>query len=489
MRKNSDQHMVRNPITRRLLPGLLVIVFGFITNPFGGRHSVQGALDPKTIPVKVKRKSTDSQWTIRQTRTLASLADYRPGVERIPLSRYGGRTDRKAEAKGFFYPKQIGDRWWLVDPEGNLFIHMGVCSVRQGKSRMAQQSALQKFGHWQRWAEFCTTSLKDSGFNGVGGWSDGPLLRESGHPLVYVLSWDFMGDFSKFKRLVWQEPGRMGYPNMCIPVFHPGFALFCDTYAKQLIPTKDDPYLLGHFADDELPLVPDMLDRSLQLDYRNRDLRYGYLAAKHWLAQRKGNDAKLSDITDEDRAAFLEYAFDEYYKITCKAIRKYDENHLCLGSRLYGEFLTYPKVLRAAGRYLDVVAANYFGAWGPDQARLNMWAKESGKPILICEWYAKGADSGLANHSGQGWLVPTQADRGNFYQHFTLELLENKNCVGWHWFKLRDNNPADPETDPSNRDSNKGILNYQFEPYLPLVEKMRELNLKVYSLTDYFDKK
>ena len=97
-------------------------------------------------------------------------------------------------------------------------------------------------------------------------------------------------------------------------------------------------------------------------------------------------------------------------------------------------------------------------------------------------------DSGLANHSGQGWLVPTQADRGHFYQHFTLGLLENKNCVGWHWFQLRDNNPADPETDPSNRDSNKGILNYQFMPYLPLMEKMREINLNVYSLTDYFDR-
>ena len=118
-----------------------------------------------------------------------------------------------------------------------------------------------------------------------------------------------------------------------------------------------------------------------------------------------------------------------------------------------------------------------------------MWAKESGKPILICEWYAKGADTGMANQSGQGLLVPTQLDRGYFYQHFTLELLENKNCIGWHWFKLRDNNPADTETDPSNRDSNKGIMNYQFEPYLPLLEKMRQINQNVYSLTDYFDQR
>ncbi len=479
--------MVNKTMTRRILAGILVIGFGFLLNPFAARRSVQAASESQTIPVKVKRTPSDAQWTIRQARTPASLVGYHPGKKAIPMSRYGGRTDRKAEAKGFFYTKKIGDRWWLVDPEGNLFLHIGVCSVRQGKTRMEQQSALKKFGSWQQWAKYCTTILKEYGFNGVGGWSDGPLLRESGYPMVYVLSWDFMGDFSKFKRLVWQEPGRLGYPNMCIPVFHPGFARFCDTYAKQLLATKDDPYLLGHFADDELPLVPDILDRSLQLDYRNRDLRYGYLAAKHWLAQRKGDDAKISDITEEDRAAFLEYVFDEYYKITCKAIRKYDQNHLCLGSRLYGEYLTYPEVLRAAGRHLDVMAANYFGAWGPDQARLNMWAKESGKPILLCEWYAKGADTGMANQSGQGLVVPTQLERGYFYQNFTLGLLENKNCVGWHWFQLRDNNPKDPEADPSNRNSNKGILNYQFKPYLPLLEKMREINLNVYSLTDYFD--
>jgi len=489
MRKPSDSQQAGTYLARWSIAVLLGFGFGVIPNPFASPKSAQAAGESKLIQVKMKRHPSDAKWTLQETRILASLPGFRPGEQEIALSRYGGRTDRKSKATGFFYPKKIEDRWWLIDPEGNLFIHMGVCNVRQGKSRLAQQSALKKFGDWAQWAQYCATLLKEYGFNGVGGWSDGPLLRESGYPLVYVFSWRFMGDFSKYKRLVWQEPGRLGYPNMCIPVFHPDFERFCDTYAKQLIPTREDPYLLGHFADDELPLVPDMLDRSLQLDIRNRDLRYGYLAARQWLIQRRGKPIKLSEITDADRAAFLEYALERYYEITSKAIRKYDQNHLCLGSRLYGESLTQPQVLRAAGRHLDVVAANYFGAWGPDPTRLNMWAQESGKPILICEWYAKGADVGMGNQSGQGLLVPTQIDRGYFYQHFTLSLLENKNCVGWHWFQLRDNNPEDLEPDSSNRDSNKGILNYQFEPYLPLLEKMREINQNVYPLTDYFDGK
>ena len=95
----------------------------------------------------------------------------------------------------------------------------------------------------------------------------------------------------------------------------------------------------------------------------------------------------------------------------------------------------------------------------------------------------------MANKSGAGWLVRTQADRGAFYQNFTLALLESKTCVGWHWFKYMDNDPANPNTDPSNKDSNKGIFNVRYEPYQPLVDAMIELNFRIYPLTKYFDSK
>jgi len=84
--------------------------------------------------------------------------------------------------------------------------------------------------------------------------------------------------------------------------------------------------------------------------------------------------------------------------------------------------------------------------------------------------------------------VATQQDRGWFYQNFTLGLLESKVCVGWHWFKYIDNDPTDLKTDPSNRDSNKGIVNVKYEPYQPLLDAMQELNHAAYPLTDYFDR-
>ena len=43
--------------------------------------------------------------------------------------------------------------------------------------------------------------------------------------------------------------------------------------------------------------------------------------------------------------------------------------------------------------------------------------------------------------------------------------------------------------DPSNIDSNKGIVSLALEPYKPLMQAMSELNHQVYSLADYFDKR
>jgi hypothetical protein len=116
------------------------------------------------------------------------------------------------------------------------------------------------------------------------------------------------------------------------------------------------------------------------------------------------------------------------------------------------------------------------------------WTKWSGRPFIITEYYTKGEDSGMPNQSGAGWIVKTQKDRGLFYQNYNLALLESKNCVGWHYFKYQDNDPTETGADPSNTDSNKGIVNNIYELWTPMMELMKELNTRVYDIIDYFDK-
>ena len=86
-----------------------------------------------------------------------------------------------------------------------------------------------------------------------------------------------------------------------------------------------------------------------------------------------------------------------------------------------------------------------------------------------------------------GWLVHTQDERGIFYQNFVNELIKGGACVGWHWFKYGDNDPTDPLNDPSNRDSNKGLVTWDYRHYEPLAGRMREINNCTYNLSRFHE--
>jgi hypothetical protein len=324
--------------------------------------------------------------------------------------------------------------------------------------------------------------LRTNGFNNLGAWSDAGTLRQAAHPLVYTRILNFMSSYGAKRGGTYQQPGHTGYPNNCIFVFDPAFESFCDAYARQLTQWKNDPWLLGYFSDNEMPLWRGALTNYLRLPSQDP----GHQTAVQWLAARHGPSATPADVTPQDQKDFLALIVDRYYRLVSAAIKKYDPNHLYLGSRFNGRVLMEPEVFKAAGPYLDVASVNYYDVWTPSQPQLESWERESGKPVMITEWYTKGEDSGLANTGGAGWIVKTQRDRGLFYQNYTLALLQSKVCVGWDWFKYADNDPTDMTADPSNRDANKGIVNTRYQPYQPLLEAMKQLNDRAYTLAAYF---
>ena len=433
-----------------------------------------------TVAVQV---APGKNWTNYPTRTLAALPPAVMSQVDPVVDQYGGLLARKEKATGFFYPKLVGDRWWLVDPEGGLFIHKAVVAVSQNGGTNAKAALIKQFGTESNWVAQTAGLLHSNGFNGLGAWSDTERFGKPANRLVYTRIWDFMSSYGHKRGGTYQQSGHIGYPKDCIFVFDPEFETFCDNYAKQLAKSKDDPWLLGHFSDNEMPIKREAILNYLQLP----DKDPGHQAALTWLQTRHGAAATAKDITEQDKKDFLALVTDRYYGIVSRAIKKYDPNHCFLGSRFHGGELNYPEVFKAAGKYVDVMAVNYYRTWTPSQEKLAMWSRESGRPVVITEWYVKGLDSGLPNNSGAGWIVKTQKDRGLFYQNFTLGLLESKVCVGWHWFKYIDNDPLEPGTEPSNRDSNKGIVTSRYEPYPALLNEMKPLNDRVYSLADYFD--
>ncbi len=438
---------------------------------------------------KVRARMAAGTWKEYPTRILADLKGFTPASSPAALDKYGGWTAQKYTATDFFHTKKIGDRWWLIDPEGHPFLFMGVVSVSPGKEADQQKDAFQsKFKTPEGWAAAATDILKETGFNGTGSWSSDALLAKAPTRVVYTPNWNFMSSYGKKRGGTFQQAGHTGYPRDAIFVFDPDFVTFCDEHAKQLAAAKDDPYLVGHYSDNELPFPKDALDKFLSLPPTDA----GGKEARAWLASRRGGAAIVEvagaakALTLEEREAWRGYVAERYFEIVSKAIKKYDPNHLYLGPRLHGNALNTQTIMQAAGKHLDVIAANLYGVWDPMTAmqRMSGW---SGKPMMVTEWYAKGEDSGMENLSGAGWTVATQKERGQFYQNFTLGLLESKGCVGWHWFKYRDNDPNDRSADPSNQNSNKGIVNVRFEPYVPLIEAMKPLNQSAYALTGYLD--
>ena len=435
-----------------------------------------------TVSVDTKFFPSDSVWIKRSTFLMQNLKEYKPSKEVI--NRYGGIVaGGKHKTTGFFYTQKIDGRWWIIDPEGYKWYCKSLVAVTPNSSDRGKKALTTAFGSPENWANKTSEYIKTLGFNSAGAWSkiqDLSLTREN--KIVYSVVLDIMSQYGYSTKVAHQGTGHTDFKASVMPVFDPGFQLFADKYVKEkTAQVKNDPWLLGYFSDNELNFANDVLKRILKFPVSDPS----YIAAKAWADK---NAIDLSNLTKADEDKFLEYYVERYYSIVSSAIRKADPNHLLLTSRLHGPDKNRKVMFKIAGKYSDIISYNYYKSWYPETKVTDMWVEESGRPFMITEWYAKGMDSDMPNETGWGWTVKTQADRGNYYQNFALGLLANKNCVGWQWFKYMDNDPM-AKADPSNRDSNKGIVTWDYKLYSDLPNAIKELNVNAYSLINFFDKK
>ena len=217
----------------------------------------------------------------------------------------------------------------------------------------------------------------------------------------------------------YEQAGWQGYRYDLVMVFDAEFDSYVESTISSIAQYTNDKNVVGYYTDNELPWKNDALDRHLQYLGNNEA---GYIAAKNWLDTRKGKDASLADINDLDRSEFIGFYFETYLKKVTNAIKKYDPNHMYLGCRFNqeSEELSNPKMFEVAGKYMDIISINHYRKWEPIQTQMAEWEAWSNKPFIITEWYTKGEDSGLPNNTGAGWNVPTQQDRGYFYQNFNI---------------------------------------------------------------------
>ena len=442
-------------------------------------------------------KAEFNEYKTRTYGALTDMSEYVDVNEKVRFNRYGGIMDEalRQTPTGFFHTKKIDGRWWVIDPLGYPCYIRALSGVVYSYQGSPQQKAatLKQYETTEKWALATTRHLmNDLYFNACASPSDEIKTVING------LAWQSGVAFgSLYGEHIGVNNSNGGYTtfseNNTMPIFDPEFVTFCDEIASaRIAPSATESRFLGWTLGNELPMNVDMIHSYMTISPAKSVNYYSYACTWYWLTRMTGKENPTrADVTDELAQLFRGFVWDRYYNVTCSAVRKYDPNHMIIGSRFLTIVKDAPWVLRFSAEYLDCITVNWYGQWEPEAMDIYSFAVNADVPFMVTEFYAKAEENegNLANKDGAGFFVKTQQDRGDFYQSFTLRLLEAKNCIGWHWFQYADNDPTGKTTDASSRDANKGIVSNTHKEYTDLTDDMAEINKNVYSIIKYFDAK
>jgi hypothetical protein len=368
---------------------------------------------------------------------------------------YGGITNAgfKGEATGFFHTEKLQGRTYIIDPLGNPYFALGINTVCLGDSANHKEYSLAKFGTAENYYNEISASLKDMGITIAYGGDSAELLQvEDGLAIVVGVS-VVTPYMSKLGR---SQVSEGVYPfNNTINVFDPDY----EKNAYDVVQTKivekgyaNNPRVFGFTTDNEQPSGTDLLDRYLMLDPTTEPTNaFSYATAWTWLARRMDvvaptlEEYQAHPERAQMNSEFLGFMYGRFYSVARDAIKSVAPNQMYIGSRVNGNCRTDEGYLRVAGYYLDIITTNLYGGLNPDAETIVNFYRYSGKPFIVTEFFAKAMDSidangyMIANSTGAGILVKTQQERADYYEHYALAMLESKACVGWTWYRYRDN--------------------------------------------------
>ncbi len=437
-----------------------------------------------------------------------------------PRTRWGGIADGIFRPSGYFYIAQRHELFWLVDPDGGLFLSKGINTVRIDQDRIqkttlipyAEACAL-KYGGVLAWRTAIAERLSQWRFNTLGAWSDEAVATAGSVSFALTPNLDLGLSYVSPTAVQQHNEHKQQFPD----VFEPGFENHVRSRAQHLCgKRKKDANILGWFIDNELCWGPDWrgsdellsLFLNLHLQSTGRNAAFAWLrsryidfakfnsvwrtSAQSWEAlcqlkrvdapstrrpmyQRDAVNEEAADRADPRRSAFsgdcdafAALIADRYFELTTTAIKAVDPNHLVLGCRF--AYNPSPGVIKAAARYSDVIS---FNCYERDATALIELYAECKKPCLIGEFSFRGADSGLPNTNGAGPLVATQAERAAGFRKYVMTALQRPTVIGYHWFEHADQ-PAAGRFDGEN--SNFGIVTIDDRIYRELKEEMTSVN-------------
>jgi hypothetical protein len=429
---------------------------------------------------------------------------------------------RRRDATGFFRLEELDGKWWLVAPSGRLFYAQGMDCVVDGidmRLDAATRPAYQwlppqpKGGIGGAWA------AKQPGENAVEPfwpcfyrsnlirkWGEDDFVsRFRTRAMARLAAWNFtcLGNWSdlelektqKFPYVTmgppyWEADGKVSQIDYRFhDVFDPRFELAATQASSSLAATKDDPYLIGHFINNEMPW--DDLPEAVLKANKEQPARL-WLAAE--LAKEYGNIAALNDAWETDAASFDELRWPEepneaakkdmgrfmyefasrWYKGWAKGVRTADPNHLLLGDR-FRWTLNWMELLDACAENMDVISINYY-AFDIPRKTLDAYYAKVHKPMMIGEYDFNSLDAGLLTAAVP---VADQEERGVGYRYYTERAAAAPYIVGAQYFQYLD----EPVTGRFDRETSfNGFINVADVPYPALVKAAKASNAQIYEI-------
>jgi hypothetical protein len=346
----------------------------------------------------------------------------------------------------------------------------------------------------QRWAGHTLDRLQAWGFNTVGNWSAPALANAERVP--YTLPLSIVGDYASI------STGNDWWGGMPDP-FDPRFAMATErAVAIAARDHRDDPWLIGYFADNELAWAGpgDDPQSRYALAYGTLKMTTDVPAKRAFLKQLRDkyrNQAGLSKAWGIDLPAwelmedpgfvpplpnpqhpeieadfkyFQKVFADTYFKTISDSLKWHAPNQLLLGGRFA---ISTPEAVASCAQYCDVLSFNMYTLQpqdGYDFAAL----RQLDKPVLITEFNFGSADRGP--FWGGVTQLAREEDRGPAYANFLKQALSEPSIVGVHWFQYLDQPVTGRLLDGEN--GHFGLIGVTDLPYQGFVETVRKSNLQ-----------
>ena len=456
-------------------------------------------------------------------------------------SQWGGWLKKQFDKTGYFHTHFDGRRWWLVDPDGYAFLsngpcygnRMGIYSIVTGMEKLctwlpekddplyraaymqaykdpeffkrngpdsprdmwmfsfSRANMMRAFGDdwWNAWADIHGAQMRAWGMNtlgvGVGNYPDErtyDYIKKVQIPFVLSLI-----NFPKPENCVFRD-----FPD----VFDPIYKKLSEEYAKQLLPYREEPLLIGYFLTNEPEwlfqpvsltrimlrentapfarkvFITDMKEKYGQIETLNQAWKAGFSSFED-LDQHVPDGYMDTEEAKKDLAAFDAKMTRLYAKIPSDALRQAAPHHLNLGMR-YSAF--QPRTTSGFEQY-DVFSYNCYQVSPIPKADAAYTGTQ--KPLMVGEWHFCGYDRGLL---GSGLVqAHNQKERAKAIRYYTEQAFSHPGMVGIHYFEYFDQ-PALGRFDGATGQS--GLVDVCTLPYPEVDEALKQAATRIYPIAD-----